>query len=105
MRPSFGMTVLMLSGGEPTTHLGLMLLLQELRERDITRILIKTNGSQAVRSNAPRSVLVGREPGVCCGAQHRYCTSACLLGRPGSARCTTLGSRGADFLVPVREHR
>ena len=44
--------VLMLSGGEPTIHPGLLRLLDALLERDIQRILINTNGIQIAKNDA-----------------------------------------------------
>jgi uncharacterized radical SAM superfamily Fe-S cluster-containing enzyme len=43
--------VLMLSGGEPTLHPGLLRLLDELLERNIQRILINTNGIQVAKND------------------------------------------------------
>jgi uncharacterized radical SAM superfamily Fe-S cluster-containing enzyme len=44
--------VLMLSGGEPTLHPGLLRLLDELLNRNIQRILINTNGIQVAKNDA-----------------------------------------------------
>ena len=44
--------VLMLSGGEPTLHPGLLRLLDALLERNIQRILINTNGIQVAKNDA-----------------------------------------------------
>lgn len=43
--------VLMLSGGEPTLHPGLLRLLDALLERNIQRILINTNGIQVAKND------------------------------------------------------
>jgi uncharacterized radical SAM superfamily Fe-S cluster-containing enzyme len=52
MRENGRLDVLMISGGEPTIHPGLIPLLERLLERDIQRILINTNGIRIARDDA-----------------------------------------------------
>lgn len=51
--------VLMLSGGEPTIHPGLLRLLDGLQARNIQRILINTNGIQVAKSDELLAYLEG----------------------------------------------
>jgi len=51
VRENGRLDVLMLSGGEPTLHPGLLRLLDALLERNIQRILINTNGIQVAKND------------------------------------------------------
>ncbi|HEX8001425.1 MAG TPA: radical SAM protein [Mycobacteriales bacterium] len=78
--------VLMLSGGEPTLHPELPRLLEEVRRRDVVRVLVNSNGIRIARDDALLDVL----------ADHRDRVEV-YLQYDGSSAEASRHHRGADL--------
>ncbi|MEA2827524.1 MAG: 7,8-dihydro-6-hydroxymethylpterin dimethyltransferase [Actinomycetota bacterium] len=63
-RENGALDVVMVSGGEPTVHPGLVELLDRILERDVTRILINTNGMRLAHDDALLAALAHRRDRV-----------------------------------------
>ena len=63
-RENGSLDVVMVSGGEPTVHPGLVEILDRLLERDITRILVNTNGMRLAHDDALLAALAERRDRV-----------------------------------------
>jgi len=63
-RENGSLDVVMVSGGEPTVHPGLVDILDGLLERDITRVLVNTNGMRLAHDDALLAALARRRDRV-----------------------------------------